>query len=747
MTEEYINIIGDVVAIEELQVPKAREFARFLALAGPEVFAELHETKRTETKDGEIVILSVEVERPQNLTYDIRRKELLAVTFWAADNQVPEVLSLRWDFPKVPHINLREKELPRSLCLYDQPYEQVRVTWTPADFLGRIRFWLAKTSEGTLHGEDQHLEPYLSGSGVYLILPSDFWESAQKARSLDVFPCGKNDKWLTFRAKWQDSKAQQQPDHIAAVFICLPQVHGVIRRRPANLGELHALCLEAGLDLLAELKKTIQKWHVNKPHPSVLAAKLIIIIAIPKSRYLGAPIEAVDKTAFLTGKTVEAIGIELGVIQKHGANAGYIIGGRQTASDSAERIPVDLLQVVNALSPNEAAKLNGCPRNRSRTVAIGMGALGSQIFDHLIRAGFGQWTLIDDDLLLPHNCTRHILGDWAVGSNKAQAMALMANSMLDGEPIANAIPANFLMPGRYAQAIDDAMNASDLVLDSSASIPVARDLASRNTKARAICAFLTPKGDGLIVAAEDRKRRVRLDWIEMLHYRAILHKRHLRDSLQSDDAGFRYGNSCRDVSFRLAQDDVAIWSGAASKAIKTLQSNDRAALDVYKSNSDGGIEVFHQPVTSPLRLTLSEWTIMLDRWLLRKMARLRKKRLPNETGGVLIGGFDTQRHTCMLVEILPSPPDSREWPTSYIRGCEGLVKKVREIKSLTLGQLRYVGEWHSHPDGFSTSPSPDDLVAYSWLVSHMQFESLPGIMLILGENLRFDLVNTEPKSK
>jgi len=748
MSQDFIELPGDAIPPDELSVPKAREFGRYLTFAGPEVFAKLLDTRRTDTQDGEIVLFSVEVERPQELTYDIRRKERLAAIFWTADNRFPEVLSLRKDFPKTPHLNLREKEIPRSLCLYDQPYEQVRMTWTPASFLDRVRFWLARTAVGTLHGEDQPLEPYISGSGAYLVVPADFTASdiRRSPRLLDVFICGKNDEMPTFRAVWQNPHPGRQADHIAAAFSCSPQTHGVIRRQPINLWELHKLCLEADFDLLAELTQTIQKWHAEKPAPKILEAKLFIIIALPKSRTTGGRIETVETRAFLTGKTVEEIGIKLGTIQKFEGKAGYIIGVKKPPIEVIENVSVSLLQVVNALSADATAAFNGCQKNGVKTVAIGMGALGSQVFNHLVRAGFGQWTLMDDDLLLPHNCARHLLGDWAVGANKAEAMAQMGNAILDGEPIAVAIPANMLRPGKHAEAVDKALGEAQLVLDLSASIAVARELASRAITSRSICAFLTPKGDGLIVAAEDRERRVRLDWLEMVHYRAILSRKALRMSLQSHEARFRYGNSCRDVSSQLAQDDTAIWSGVASKAIKELQKDDHAALRVCMSKSDGAVEVFRPQVTVPLRLTFHEWTITLDRWLLAKLARFRQKRLPHETGGVLLGSFDTQRRTCMLVDALPSPADSKEWPTSYIRGCQGLPEQVRKVGTLTLGQLGYVGEWHSHPNSISTLPSKDDYTAYMWLVGHMQIESLPGLMLIIGENTSFHLVGTEPKS-
>ncbi len=114
----------------------------------------------------------------------------------------------------------------------------------------------------------------------------------------------------------------------------------------------------------------------------------------------------------------------------------------------------------------------------------------------------------------------------------------------------------------------------------------------------------------------------------------------------------------------------------------------------------------------------------------------------NKTGGVLIGSFDTARRVCSIVYLLPSSPDSKEWPTSYIRGCQGLQENVKRVQTQTLGQLTYVGEWHSHPRGASTMPSADDRKAYSWLVEHMNIDSLPAIMMIIGDGNDFTLVTT-----
>ena len=47
--------------------------------------------------------------------------------------------------------------------------------------------------------------------------------------------------------------------------------------------------------------------------------------------------------------------------------------------------------------------------------------------------------------------------------------------------------------------------------------------------------------------------------------------------------------------------------------------------------------------------------------------------------------------------------------------------------------LHYVGEWHSHPDGYSCMPSGDDQKVFEWLTGWMQLDGYPGLMLIAGE--------------
>lgn len=743
----FFEAPGEIIPPGDLRIPKARSFALLLAEVGDEAFASLRETRRLTDAKAEIVVLEVQVERPQRLANDIRRTEMIAAIFREADENFPEVLALRSDFPSVPHLVLDEQEFPRRLCLYEQPYENERLNWTPARFLKRIRYWLAKTATGMLHAEDQPLEPLILGSRIRLIVPSDLaYSELEKAPGLlDIYRIPRaTDADLTLVAYWRQKKASEEVHAVAAVFSCQPQAHGVIRRQPTSLGELHAICAAAGLDLAAQLATKIREWHVQKPAASVLKSKLVIILMLPKTRHEGAVIESVEQWGFMTTKTVEEVGIALDVIQKAGGVAGYVLGEPAFSVEKLNEIPLGMLQVIHALSPTRAAAMNGIEESTTKILALGLGALGSQIFNNLIRSGFGRWTLVDPDLMLPHNGARHFLGQWAVGHNKAEAMAEFANAVLDGPAIAESIPADFLDPKESGQQVATAYRAAELILDFSASVAVSRHLASGEVSTRAISAFLSPLGTSLVVAAEDPARECRLDWLEMLHYRAILNEPALKDSLQSPDARFRYGNSCRDVSTVLAQDDAAMWAGVASKAIKQIAKSAAAVLRIYHATPDGQVSLVSPEVAPLIGVVWRDWTIQFDVAVLHKTAELRRAKLPNETGGILLGNFDSHRRVCSIVEVVPSPLDSSEWPTSYIRGCAGLRRVVEDAEMRTLEQISYVGEWHSHPDGYGVRPSPDDYQAYGWLIGRMHVEGLPAVMLIIGENNNFCLVSDEP---
>ncbi len=87
---------------------------------------------------------------------------------------------------------------------------------------------------------------------------------------------------------------------------------------------------------------------------------------------------------------------------------------------------------------------------------------------------------------------------------------------------------------------------------------------------------------------------------------------------------------------------------------------------------------------------------------------------------------------CYIVDSIVSPPDSKEYPNAYIRGCKGLLEHISRIEECTIENLTYIGEWHSHPTA-STKASSDDMVLLKSIRDYTRSWGNPGCMLIVGE--------------
>ena len=216
-----------------------------------------------------------------------------------------------------------------------------------------------------------------------------------------------------------------------------PQEHGVIRTTPTSLRELHGFLEDAEMDLLGELRSHLESWRSSEERASLMGTEMVLVVALPKTRDLSGTIEASDTWAFICQETAADLSTRLGLV----------IGSDETElmGEDAGLVP---LNVSYALSRKKAAELSGAtPRFGGKIVAIGSGALGSQVFMNLVRAGFGEWTSIDPDQFLPHNLVKHGLTGRDVGRPKVAALAEAANETINGPPIVTPIVADVLYPG------------------------------------------------------------------------------------------------------------------------------------------------------------------------------------------------------------------------------------------------------------------------------------------------------------
>ena len=78
---------------------------------------------------------------------------------------------------------------------------------------------------------------------------------------------------------------------------------------------------------------------------------------------------------------------------------------------------------------------------------------------------------------------------------------------------------------------------------------------------------------------------------------------------------------------------------------------------------------------------------------------------PLETGGVLIGYYNTRHDTAIITGAAGPPPDSQCGRTRFYRGTQGVSDL---LKRLWQKREYYLGEWHYHPGG-AAFPSAADI--------------------------------------
>ena len=373
---------------------------------------------------------------------------------------------------------------------------------------------------------------------------------------------------------------------------------------------------------------------------------------------------------------------------------------------------------------------------------IGAGALGSELLNHWVRSGWGEWTIVDNDYVRPHNLARHTAMRFHIGWNKTAAVADLADAASGGTSKVKHIVADACGSGN--DDLESAIVHAALVVDASADVQYPRDASKKESDARHVSVFVTPDGWSAVLLLEDAPRKTRSHALEAQYYRAILTDtwgvNHLTSKLQT----FWSGRSCRDRSFVMPNTRIALFAALLAEQIMIQSSRDSACIRVWASHSETGETLMHEITPTPaIELRRGEYSVVLDQGLVDELKSLRQCALPNETGGVLLGYVDIPRKIIALVKGMPAPSDSISTPSEFVRGKDGVPETLTWAKELTMGQIRYVGEWHSHPWGCSSNPSSTDIVQLSILSQGMAEEGLPVVSLIVGENTPTILVGQE----
>ena len=738
-TEAWLAGFDAPVCESALRDPQATALVGFVDRYAGAVATFVEARRRGEQ---ELVVLDIRTGAPQAPVYPIRRTEKAGVLF-VEDGATPFVVMLRDDFPDTEHQQLVPEGHPAVICIDDRPWTEALLTWTPAELIERILMWFGRAARGELHDARQPLDPVLLGSPLSFIVARSIM-ATDVAEDLIAEHDLEHATIMRIKRVAEVGELRNGLEPICiATYRVRPERMTRLRYAPVTLGALAAMLNARGIELYADLTARFTKWLAEEDAVAWrLNARFAVIVEMPIVSPRGEQQDGVDLRAFVSQQAAGNIAIALGVALRaeatdQGSQVGFVKRIGQPAIDrqSVGAILVQGAEVHLDFERDLATRLAGrSTPDARRAVLVGAGAIGSHLADCLVREGRFHWTIIDDDRLLPHNLARHIARNDQTSRHKAGILADYLNTTLAGEDaVAQSVLANLFATGERGAAISEALAGADLIIDATASVLAARYLSDHKAQARRLSTFFNPSGEAAILLAEPGSRALTLRDLEAQYLGLVLRTGRLADHLGKLAETVAYTGACRAITSRIPQSRVSILAGLAAAGVGNAADGAEPVISIWTLATNNEVALDSVPAEPVSRYRAHGWQITVDVGLISRIRAMRDARLPSETGGVLFGLVDIPAKSVHLVDASSAPPDSEEPPGGFVRGTQGVEALMEEVHHKTAGQVRYVGEWHSHPPHASARPSPVDGRQIDWLAALMAMDSTPALMLIAAD--------------
>lgn len=653
--------------------------------------------------DAIIKMRMTHLEIPDEPIYEICDEEEIAIICHSEDINIPQVYALRKDFPtELPHSNAKPFTRPVSLCVSDVAFADIRPQFNAHDFLNSIRRWFSLNSINKLHEANRPLEVFFGFQEVCCILNERLGGNPY----IKYSPKTKHSSTLEFVEK---SKATHY-----LIGIPTEKIHANnFVRIPQTMGDLKDVQSTDEFSLTDSLLAVLTKSVAGK-------ATLPLVISIYITQ---------------TSKDDKKTSQELFLIKTNCLPKDIVHKKKILTKDAFEKwfyelsVEVVLLEFMTSLGEN--AINNGIKEWFKKVGVVGTGTLGSAVIDHFVRQGCSEEIcLVDCDILLPHNLSRHTLTTDKVMTSKVRAIKDSYHGILFQK--IDTIEGNFLTLSRNDR--ERLFKDTELVMDFSTSIAVERKLANEEHTLRRCTSFLNPKGDDVVLLIEDKDRNYRLDLLEMDYYRNLIVDERFAHHLEQSGTVRTNTFSCRAESMILNYENVRVLSAIISKQIRKYYTLGQACLSIWHFDSEKG-------TMSSLPMTITNWyhELLGDIQVyfsdaVEKEIQTMTSTSPNkETGGCLFGSYDRDHNSIYVYYMVPAPEDSIHSPVSFVRGFKGLTAEYERITKLTYHQVRYLGEWHSHPN-MPNTPSETDKKQFKELWEEQQSQDLPFVQMIYGNN-------------
>lgn len=598
------------------------------------------------------------------------------------NNVTPFVFSDRPDFPfnKYPHVNYEKDKFPPTFCLSRENIDDWYAEHTLKEYVELVASWLRDAAKGKLMKltENDEFEP-------------------QRNHSMNQF---------LLRVSYMDSFLEHKKEPECQLYSIT-----ILKDFPtiAYGNEQHDKLVSnaIGVRLFAGRDKVDDNWYTH--YPTTLGGLIEHIQAYCYPLDLDCIKKSCDETK-------EYIYFQLALLRP-----AKIIGKNTAINFLCFRTKVEYLMNMNHSAPiEEVSMIDFTDYTQAKYLSItpdsifdkhfsilGCGAVGSKIASHLHRSGIFCIDLVDTDSLMPHNVVRHALSAYKAGSfllNKAHALKTHLTDMFydmphDGIKSYNEDALKHLTPERLEKI--------DIIIDATASVHVMYGLDGITfpDKTRIVRVALSEGGDtGVTYLGIDSSQPLSDYYMEILRAACSNDQVYLWLSSERKNSteNIRVGEGCHSNTMRISDDTISAHAALMSSAIRHIyegEQRNRIILSFAHREFPGSMHTCTLPVKSYQQFPCANddtWTIRIPEDLLadiRLKARIAGK---NENGGYLFGHIDYKRRIIYPLNHF-IPRDSRGTKSGFHLGTSGLKDHKKEIARRSIGQMEYIGDWHSHP--------------------------------------------------
>ena len=337
---------------------------------------------------------------------------------------------------------------------------------------------------------------------------------------------------------------------------------------------------------------------------------------------------------------------------------------------------------------------------------LGCGAVGSKVAFHLYRSGISFLNLVDKDLLFPHNMVRHALSTYKLGSfvlHKASALRRNLEDMFYGMP---PCPKSF-NEDALSHISTPREEPYELIIDATASVHVmyGLDAIDLPENTHIVRVALSEGGDvGVTYLAVEGRQPLADFYMEII--RASLTNDEVSHWLSSErknsTENIRVGEGCHSNTMRISDDTISAHAALMSSAIRHIyegNQHNRILLSFAHRDFPGSMQTCTLPVKPYHHFPCENnpnWSIRIPEDLLADIRLKAKIAGRNENGGYLFGHIDYKRKVIYpLIHYMPR--DSKGTKSGFRLGTSGLKDIKKMIGQRSIGQMEYIGDWHSHP--------------------------------------------------